>query len=269
MTQYLFHVGPRFDRMVSPHNHPQAAANRLTRILPLSWIGLLLLTGCGPNTVFLSSFDSNAVGAPPAHNQSTGTIDVSPPGVSPPSSVVIVSAPPNATGKWAQIQRGDGQGAPNPTMQCNFSQPPRDGTYSLLAVLYIPTGSGLATVQFNTSAQSSPPSQEIFHLDFGDIPQTSLQNTVRINDINDNQHIFGKFARDQFFTLAARLEITSSSANASINLYGNGASGVKDFNIVDNVHPLFLARQFGDVRFYMGFDWHGNFDTTNIIVTRK
>jgi hypothetical protein len=84
----------------------------------------------------MPSFDSNAVGALPSHNQSTGTIDVS----GAPGSVVIVSAPPNATGNWAQIQRSGGPGTRISIMQCNFSQPPQDGTYSLLAVLYIPSG---------------------------------------------------------------------------------------------------------------------------------
>jgi hypothetical protein len=266
VTQYSFVARADFDTIASARDYPQAPASRLKRILGLGSVGflLLLLTGCSSVTVFQSSFDSNAVGAPPSHNQATGTIDVS----GAPGSVVIVSAPPNATGNWAQIQRSGGPGTPISTMQCNFSRSPQDGTYSLLAVLYIPSGSGLATVQFNSSAQSSPPSQEIFHLDFGDIPQTALKNTVRIDDITDNQHIFGTFTRNQFFTLAVKLEITPSSANAHMNLYGN-ASGLKDFNVVDNLHPLFLARQFGEVRFYMGFDWHGNFDATNILVTRK
>ena len=47
---------------------------------------------------------------------------------------------------------------------------------------------------------------------------------------------------------------------------GSGASGNFDLN---NITPLSLARQFGEVKFYMGFPWSGSFDTTNILVTRK
>ena len=100
------------------------------------------------------------------------------------------------------------------------------------------------------------------HLDF-------LQNNkVRIND--NNSQIFGTFPRDQFFTLAVNMEITSSSATAHANLFGTGASGNSDdLGMPINVSPLFLARQFGEVKFYMGFPWNGSFDATNIIVTRK
>jgi hypothetical protein len=267
VTQYLFDARPDFDTIASARDCPQAPANRLKRILGLGSVGflLLLLTGCGSVTLFQSSFDSNAVGAPPSHNQSTGTIDVS----GAPGSVVIVSPPPNATGKWAQIQRVPGPETPVATMQCNLSQFQQDGSYSLLAVLYVPSGSGLATVEFDTSAQGGPPSTGFLHLDFGDftLNNTVQKNTVRIND--DGGQLFGTFPRDQFFTLAVNLEITSSSATAHMNLYGNGASGAKDLNIVTNLTPLFLARQFGEVKFYMGFPWNGSFDVTTILVTRK
>lgn len=266
MTQYSFVARTEFDTIASARDCPQAPASRLKRILGLGSVGfLLLLTGCGSVTLFQSSFNSNAVGAPPSHNQLTGTIDVS----GAPGSVVIVSAPPNATGNWAQILRANDPVAPISTMQCNLSQPPQDGSYSLLAVLFIPSGSGLATVEFDTSAQASPPSTGFLHLDFGDFTQnnTVQKNTVRIND--DNGQVFGTFPRDQFFTLAVNLEIKSSSATAHMNLFGTGASGIKDLNIVNSVTPLFLARQFGAVKFYMGFPWNGSFDVTNILVTRK
>jgi hypothetical protein len=254
MTRYLINARTEFDTNASARDCPQAPPSRLKRILGLGSVGfLLLLTGCGSVTLFQSSF-SNAVGAPPSHNQLTGTIDVS----GAPGSVVIVSPPPNATGNWAQIQRIAGPQTPISTMQCNLSQSPQDGTYSLLAVLYIPSGSGLATVEFDTSPQAGPPSTGFLHLDF------MQNNTVRIND--DPGQVFGIFPRDQFFTVAVNLVTTSSSATASINLFGTGASGSKDLN---SVTPLFLARQFGAVKFYMGFPWNGSFDVSNIIVTRK
>jgi len=264
VPQYSFDARTDFDTIPSARDCPQVPASRLKRILGLGSVGFLVLqlTGCGSVTLFQSSFDSNAVGGPPSHNQSAGTIDVS----GAPGSVVIVSSPPNATGNWAQILRANDPVAPISTMQGNLSQPPQDGSYSLLAVLFIPSGTGLATVEFDTSAQGSPPSNGFLHLDFGDFTQnnTVQKNTVRIND--DKGQLFGTFPRDRFFTLGVNLEITSSSAAAHMNLYGTGASGTKDIN---NVTPLFLARQFGAVKFYMGFPWNGSFDVTNIVVTRK
>lgn len=237
----------------------------------------LLLTGCNSVTVFQSGFNSNSVGAPPAHNQTVGTIDV----VSgAPGSVVVVSAPPGATENWVQIQR-TGQGAPISVMQCNFSQFQPNGSYTLTAELFIPSGSGLATVEFDTSPFGAPPSIGFLHLDFGDFIITDSTgthvrpNSVRINDMNDNAHIFGSFQRGQFFNFTANLQITSTGATATFNLFGTGASGVypdpagSPFSIVSNTSPLSLIQQFGAVRFWMGFPWNGSFDTTDIIVTRK
>ncbi len=267
MAQYLLDAWTTFDRIESARYSRLALASRPKRILGLGSVGflLLLLTGCGSVTLFQSSFDSNAVGAPPSHNQSTGTIDVS----GAPGSVVIVSPPPNTTGNWAQIRRAADQGAPISTMQCNLSQFQQDGSYSLVAVLFIPSGSGLATVEFDTSPQASPPSTGFLHLDFGDFTVSNAvqKNKVRIND--DNAQLFGTFPRDQFFSVTVGMDITSSSATAHMNLFGTGASGAQDVNIVNNVTPLFLARQFGAAKFYMGFPWNGAFDATNIVVTRK
>lgn len=142
-------------------------------------------------------------------------------------------------------------------MQCDLSQFQGDGSYTLLASLFIPSGSGLATVEFETSAQASPSFFGFTHLDF-------LQNnTVRIND--DNGQTFGTFPRDQFFAIAIRLDLSPTSATAHAELFGTGASGTKDFNVT----PVALARQFGAVKFWMGVPWNGSFQVTDILVTRK
>lgn len=243
------------------HSNPQAISV-VQRVFALASIAflLLLLAGCGSTTLFQSSFNS-AVNSPPLSNQSTGTVAVS--GAA--NSVVVVSPPPNTTGNWVQIQRSGGVQAANPTLQCNLTHGQQDGTYSLVAVLYIPKDSGLATVEFDTSPQANPPSQGFLHLDF------MQNNTVRIDD--DGTQVFGTFPRDQFFTLSVGLTISSSAATAHMNLFGTGASGAKDFNVVTNVYPLFLARQYGEVKFYMG-SYTGVpekelFDVSNIVVTRK
>ncbi len=253
MTHYSFDARTEF---ASTHDYPQTPTSGLRRILGMGLVGglVLLLTGCGSVTIFQSAFNSNPVGSPPAHNQATGTIDVS--GAT--GSVLIVSAPQGATGNWAQIRRSGDAQAPITTMQCTPSKFPGDGSYTLLAALFIPSSTtGLATVEFDTSPVGAPASASFLHLDF------MQDNTVRIND--DSGQTFGTFPRNQVFTLSVTLDISSSAATAHMSLFGTGASGSKDFNVT----PLSLARQFGGVKFWMGFPWTGSFDVTDILLTRK
>ena len=212
---------------------------------------LLLLTGC--DTLFQSSFDSNTIGAPPSHNQATGTVNVN----ADPGTVVVVSGAGASGGKWVKITRLAKFEEVLPAMQGNLSSFRGDGSYTVLAVLYIPSGSGLATLQFEGFGQAVTDYDSFLHLDF------MQNNTVRIND--DNTQVFGTFPRNQSFTVAVTLDITASSATAHIGLFGNGAAGSMNYA----VPRLDLARQFGAVRFWMGFPWTGSFYVTQIIVTRS
>jgi hypothetical protein len=219
-----------------------------------AWVVLaMVLTGCASETLFQSAFNSNTIGQPPAAMQAVGTVKVS----GAPGSVVIVGPVPNSKENWVRISREVGAEVPISTMDGIFSQFKGDGSYGFLAALFIPTGSGLATVEFDTTPGGSPPSAGFLHLDF-------LQNnTIRIND--NPALTFGTFPRDQFFTLSVGLDISASSAVAHITLFGTGASGSFDFTIPQ----LNLARQYGGIRLWMGFPWSGSFSATDIIVTRK
>ncbi|HSI61387.1 MAG TPA: hypothetical protein VLA16_27760 [Ideonella sp.] len=234
----------------APATAPRA---RLHRLLGTAALGLsLLLTGCASQTLFQSSFNANVVGTPPATTQATGTVSIG----GAPGSVVVVGPVPGTSENWVQISRS-GEQAPISELLCKFSEVKGDGTYTLLAAMFIPSGAGLATVEFDTAAVASPPNTGFLHLDF-------LQNnTVRIND--NNAQVFGSFPRDQFFTLAVTLEITATSAVAHMSLFGTGASGSMDFNVT----PVSFARQMGAVKFWMGFPWNGSFKATDILVTRK
>jgi hypothetical protein len=225
----------------------------IVRRVGIVLVASLLASGCATETLFQSGFNNNPIGAPPPAAQTVGTIV--PAGL--PGSIVVVAAPPGAPAAehWVQISRAAGPDIT--TMLCNFSQFRGDGTYTLLASLFIPSGSGLATVEFDTSPISSPMSTGFLHLDF------MQNNTVRIND--DAKQTWGTFPRDQFFSLAVTLEITATSATAHMSLFGTGTSGTKDFDVT----PLFLAQQIGAVKFWMGFPWTGSFDVTDILVTRK
>jgi len=154
---------------------------------------------------------------------------------------VVVSAPPNGTGNWAQIQRAAGPAVPVSILQCDFSQPPQNARYSLVAVLLIRSGSGLATVEFDTSAQAGPPSTGFMHLDFGDFPKDGsvAKNTVRINDTT--MCTTCTFPRDQPFTLSANLQIGASSANANFNLVGAGGLATGSQAVTLTPSPLLAS----------------------------
>jgi hypothetical protein len=177
-----------------------------------------------------------------------------------PGSVVIVGPVPNSSEQWVQISRASvaNNQAPISTMQGNFAKTYADGSYGFLCALFIPSGSGLASVEFDTSPSGSPPSTSFLHLDF-------LQNgTVRFDD--DPGVTFGGFPHNQFFTLSVGMDVTSTTAVAHVTLFGTGTSGgTFDYTIKQ---PNF-ARQYGAIKLWMGYPWTGSFDATDLLVTRK
>lgn len=240
-------------RRLSGRPRAPARAFRLGPLATLAAAGALAIaSGCASTTLFQSNFNTNAVGAAPAHVQAVGTIDVA--GAS--NSVLIVAPPAGATEHWTKISRA-GKDAPVNTMLCNFSSVQGPGTYSLVAAAFIPTGSGLATIEFDTSPSGAPPNIGFMHLDF------MQDGTVRMDD--DATQIWGTYAHDQAFDVSVTLDITATTAVAHLSLLGGGASGTKDYNV-----PLGkFANQLGAVKIYMGSPWQGSFDITDIIVTKR
>ena len=158
-----------------------------------------------------------------------------------------------------QITRPDGQPpAPIAGLQGNFSQFRDDGVYTFTATLFMPSGSGLATIQFEPFNQPVSNLTNFLHIDF------TQDNHVRIDD-NDGTK-FGSFPRDQPFIVQVTLNI-NASPTAHIVLSGAGASGQADYSILSALRPL--ARQFGAIRIWMGFPWTGRFQATNIVVKRQ
>lgn len=230
----------------------------LVRVLMAGSVALL--GGCASETLFESQFNNDAIGGPPAHNQATGTLTTT----GAPGGVVVVGPVPGSKSNehWVKISRtGDKNTAPITEMPCTFAKFEGDGTYTLLAALFIPSKdaqgqpTGLATVEFDTSPVGSPANAQFLHLDF-------MQNgTVRMDD---GPVTWGTFPHDQFFTLAVTLDIGASTV-AHMSLFGTGASGQQDYNV-----PLGnIAHQIGGVKFWMGFPWLGSFDVTDILVTKK
>lgn len=221
-----------------------------------SWLPLgafLLLAGCESETLFHGKFDSEAVGAAPSVNQIVGTVSLDEGA----GTVRVVGPPPGATTNWAQISHPTAP-SPQTAMRCNLSQFKGDGTYGLLAVLFIPSGTGVATIQFEPFTGGPSSYLNFLHLDF--MPN----NTVRVDD---GAAVFGTFPRDQFFTVSVNLEIAPTSAVAHFQLFGANTSGTLDYPL--NPGWLVLARQFAAVRFWMGFQHSGSFLVDDIVVTRK
>jgi len=218
--------------------------------LPLP-LALTILAGCQSATVFQSNFNSTAVGQPPASVQATGTASV----FGPSGSVVVVGPPGQSSGHWLQVGRANNS-APISGMLGTLSAQP-GGQYNFLCAMFIPSGSGLATLSFEPVPQPQPGGMvDFLHLDF------TQDNKVRIND-NDATK-FGSFQRDQPFDVAVTLNTSASPPTAHIGLIGAGASGSTDYTITA---PQAFVRQFGEVRVWMGFPWTGHFDSADLLVT--
>jgi hypothetical protein len=217
-------------------------------------LAVVLMTGCARETLFKSNFDPTPINQPPAHVQDVGTANVD----GPPGSVIVVAPPVTPSGKWVEIRRPDAQ-SPVAGLQGGFSKFAGDGEYTFSATLFIPAGSGVATIQFEPFGQPVGTLTNFLHIDF--MPD----NRVRINDNAATD--FGVFPRNQPFILQVTLKIAAMGATAHVVLSGAGASGAKDHTIASAFLPM--ARQFGAIRIWMGFPWTGAFDATNIVVTRK
>jgi len=226
-------------------------ATSWVRVAPLA--ALFLLTGCATETLFRSNFDPTPVGQPPATVQDVGTATVD----GPAGSVIVIAPPVLPSGKWVQISRPNGPAVSG--FQGKFSQFRGDSVYTFSATMFMASGSGVATIQFETFTNPVSSLQSFLHLDF--MPD----NQVRIDD-NEGAK-FGSFPRNQPFIVQVTLNINASASTAHIVLSGAGASGELDYTVL----PPFqnLSRQFGAVRVWQGFPNTGAFDATIIAVTRK
>ena len=213
---------------------------------------LFLLAGCG-ETLFQSNFDPTPANQPPAHNQQVGTANVD----GPVGSVVVIAPPVTPSGKWVQVRRPEPQ-SPVAGLQGNFSQFRGDGEYTFTTTVFMPTGAGIATIQFEPFNQPVGTLTSFLHIDL--MPD----NSVRIDDKAETR--FGSFPREQPFIVQVTLNISATSATARIVLSGAAASGQQDYNIIPALRPL--ARQFGAVRLWIGFPSTGAFDATNIVVKK-
>jgi hypothetical protein len=223
-------------------------------VLKMAALAALLLScvACNSTTVLLANFNSEPVGAAPAFNQPTGTVEIS----NGAGSVRVAPSPvPSATTNWVRIDHPT-QPAPETVMRARFDSFHGAGKYGLLASVFIPSGTGAVTLQLESFNGSVDSAAEFLHLDF--MPQ----NNVRLNDVDADR--FGTFPRDQSFVVSINVDTTVSPAKATVTLLGAGASGSRE-----NITLPAIANQFGAVRFWMGFQWTGHFFVDDLIVTRR
>ncbi|MGH7648925.1 MAG: hypothetical protein ACREND_12460 [Gemmatimonadaceae bacterium] len=213
-------------------------------------VAFVSLAGCSAQTLLSAAFHDDTIGTPPQPAQTVGTVNVD----NGDGTVLVVTSPTGNSEKWVQIEHNDVNGAQT-GMQGVFAQRKTGGTFALLAVMYIPSGAGAATLSFEPFFSGPHDYNYFLHVDF--MPDS----TVRIDD---GRATFGKFPHDQFFTISASLTY-GDSITAHFQLLGTGASGSADYTLpAGNAN---IARDFNSIRFWMGSNYTGLFDVDNIIVT--
>ena len=217
----------------------------------IAFLSIILLYSCKATTVLLANFKNDNIGSPPGATQPTGTVSLN--AGSGLITVVASPLPAQPSNKWALISH-PAQPAQETTLTGRFTQS-GTGKYGLLCSMHIPGNAGVVSVQF----EAANPLGSFIHLDF------MAEGDLRVDD--DNALRFGQFPRDKNFVLSVNLDITGSAATVEFSLLGDGASG----NKIVNVKPAFLnvAKQFGAVKFWIGFQHNASFFVDDIVVTRK
>ncbi len=250
MNHFAFAIPKRCQKIFIYQAYHSTMAS-WTRFVSLA--AVIMFTGCANETLFRSDFDPTPIGQPPSTMQGVGTAHIH----GPAGSVLIVAPPVLPSGKWVRISRPDGPDVAG--FQGTLSQFRGDSVYTFATMMFMPSGSGIATIQFETFTNPISSLQGFLHLDFTE------DNHIRIDDNEGTK--FGSFPRDQPFIVQVSLNINATASTAHIVLSGAGASGERDYTVI----PPFqnMSRQFGAVRLWQGFPHTGMFDATNITVTRK
>ncbi len=213
---------------------------------------IFVLQSCSDKILFQSDFDASLVNQQPLLTQKVGTL-----ALDGGNRVTVVSPPVQPSGKWVKLER-DNDITQVAQMQCIFSENVTPGKFVVTAYLYIPSGSGLASMQFEKNEALSD-FTSFLHLDFME------NNKVRIDDKSDTE--FGSFPRDQVFIVQVTIDNSESLPKARITLSGANATGDHQYPIISGLYNE--LRQFGAVRFWQGVPWVGGFDVTNIVVSYK
>lgn len=215
---------------------------------------LLAVCGCTTTTLLEVRFDADTPGAPPSTTQALGTVVVEPGA----GSVVVVDTPAvdvtPANKKWARISHPTPI-TPETSLVARMAAPTGTGSFTITTLLYVPTGAAVPTIQLETIPLGSG-SASFLHVDL--LADGSLR-------INDGATTFGHYPHDQPFLLSIELELDDTGATARVAPVGAEASGSAEVP----VPAPSLARQFGAVRIWMGFQFGGTFYVDDVVVVKK
>jgi hypothetical protein len=224
----------------------------------------VLLCGCESQIFFQSNFSPTQVGQPPAYMQAVGTAGWN----GPQGSVLVEPDPLGGSQKWIQVSRFLPPPVSLVAFQGRLSAFAGDGTYIFAGSFFVPgpgidvavsSETSLGSVQFESYAQAPSEYQGFTHLDF------LANGKIRIDDDSKNKE-FGTYPFGKPFDLFVTLNI-GETPTAHVELIGNGAAGEMDYTIADLDSGF--ARQFGAVRLWLGTQWDGSFEATDIVVARK
>lgn len=230
-------------------------------------LGKIIFTLNPFETLFRSDFDQTAVMQPPSPQQAVGTANVD-------AGVSVINPPPQvvSSGKWVQIKRSKGPGAPNSDFLGQFSEFRGDGVYTFSATIVMPSldaGSNEASISFEAFGNPIQSFDFFTHLDL------LASNRVRVDDGQNTVPDFGSFPRDRPFLVQVTLNINATASTVKVTLSGSNASGEASYTVLSNdpdhaggQTSQQLSRQFGAIRLWQGSPWSGAFDATSISVTR-
>lgn len=221
-----------------------------------AWLcaALLGVCGCTTTTLLEVRFDADTPGAPPGATQALGTVVVEPGA----GSVVVVDTPAvdvtPANKKWARISHPTPI-TPETSLVARMPAATGNGSFSVTTLLYVPTGAAVPTIQLETIPLGSSP-VSFLHVDL--LADGSLR-------INDGAATFGHYPHDRPFLLSIELELADAGATARVAPVGAETSGSAEVSIPTSS----LARQFGAVRIWMGFQFGGTFYADDVVVVKR
>lgn len=227
------------------------AAKAMIALIPLA----IVLCSCTATTLLSAKFDGDAIGAPPASAQAVGTLALDPGAGS--IQVVATPSPGVSATKWMRISHPTSP-TPQTSMRGEMTAAAGDGSSALTVALYIPSNTGVVTVQLEPFGRPESSYFNFIHVDL--MPDGSLR-------INDGPTTFGHFPHDQVFILVVTVDASSAGATVHVALVGSGTSGSTDVAISGSL--VAIARQFGAVRIWMGFEHHGQFYADDVLVLKK
>lgn len=230
-----------------------------------SWLGsrvgvllgsvLLGACACTSTTLLEVRFDDDVLGEPPSTTQEVGTLFVE----NGAGRVVVVDTPASQVlprdKRWARISHPE-SGTPQTSMRAMMTAPGGLGDFSITAVLYVPSGGAVPTIQLEPFALPPSSYASFLHVDL--LTDGSLR-------IDDGTETFGHFPHDQLFLLSIQLKVDEAGATARVAPVGAGASGLAEVSIA----APSLARQLGAVRVWMGYQFGGDFYVDDVVVVKR